>query len=139
MEFLRGMERLAYEFYPFLKPNTSSFFKAKHITNQRIIAWENKGSQKTEAAEERNGHHGLALATTTARGRHHGQAWCLLAGGAPFSRSGAFWCIFLVSGFFSLHHLIWAYWACFATLFTWLASTCIFLLKLGPNHENLQS
>jgi len=119
MEFLRVKESLTYEFYPSTRPDTSSFVKAKHSTNQRIISWENKGSQETEEIGERKGHHG--------RGSHHGLAmaaitvrpWCSLAGGVPFSSPAAFWCIFFVCDFFSLDHLIWAYWACLANSFGW--------------------
>ena len=75
MEFLRVKERLTYKFYPSTRPDTSSFLKAKHSTNRRIIAWENKGSQKTKATGERKGHHG--------RGSHHGP-WCSLAEGVSF-------------------------------------------------------
>jgi len=93
MEFLRVKESLTYEFYSSTRPDTSHFFKAKHSTNRRIIAWENKGSQETETTGERKRPPRPWQPSWSARGAHWPE---VPRSPAPLRFGASFWFV----GFF---------------------------------------
>ena len=147
--------RLATKTSPLLPPSSSSltiFFNGVFDRNGEAILWILPPSNarfipilKLKHQLNTHKHAGNRTATKKSKNKtgagdarscvpHHGP-WCSLPGPIPTLLER---CVlsYFVPWDLPWIFMFWAYWACFSTL--GLASTHLFLLKLGPNHANLQ-
>ena len=134
MEFLRGIESLSYEFYPPHRPDTSPF---KHKTKQKC-AGKTKSREKTGKNQETQARTAMSLPPWAVVGPTVSSWWALPGLVLNFLERPIL-VYFLGLGIALDLPVLGLLGLLFNLSSLGLASTHLFLLKLGLNHANLQS